>query len=114
METKFCYNPKTKHFLDCQTCHSTALHNHGKQSQFDSYIRGIIKGNTLYLRTFYPLKDIDSKTTQEINEKSFDLLFDNKESMLTNIKKFYCGSVNIKKIEYNVTNDLLQGKLINI
>lgn len=106
---RFAYNSKNKSFLDCGVCHSTALHNKGLQKSFDLFIRGIIKDNTLYLRTFYPLKDIDEKTFEQINTTSFDLLFDAKKEVLAQIKKVY--NVRIKKIEYNVTNDLLTGVL---
>jgi len=109
---RFAYNPTRKKFIDCGVCHSTALHNLGKQKEFDLYIRGIIKDNVLYLRTFYPLKDIDEKTIDQINKKSFNLLYDNKKNVLDNIVKNY--GIKIKKIEYNVTNDLLKGILVNI
>lgn len=112
MELRFCYHPKNKKFIDCYTCHSTALHNLGKQREFDQYIRGIIKDGILYLRTFYPLKDIDSQTIEGINETSFNLLYENKELIKTKIKKIY--KLNIKKIEYNQVNDLLKGILCNI
>lgn len=112
IETRFAYNPKTKHFLNCDTCHSTALYNEGKQKLFDLYIRGIIIDKTLYLRTYYPLEDINEKDLEDIKEKSFNWLFDNKDIILTNIKKIY--DIKIKTIKYNMDNDLLRQVLTNI
>jgi hypothetical protein len=112
METRFAYNPITKTFLECGECHSIALYNKGKQKQFDLYIRGIIKDKVLYLRLYYPFKDIDEKSYADIKEKSFDLLFDNKNIILANIEVFY--GIKIKKVIYNAENDLLKGILTNI
>lgn len=112
MESRFAYNPKTKHFLECDTCHSTALYNAKKQKEFDLYIRGILKDGILYLRTFYPLKDIDTKTLEDIKETSFNLLYDNKEVIKLKIKEVY--QTKIKKIVYNAENDLLTGILANV
>lgn len=112
MEKRFSYNPISKKFLESGNCHSTALYNIGQQKNFDQYIRGILVDNRLYLRLYYPLKDIDQKTIDQIEEKSFDLLFDQVKTIKELVKKEY--NIIVSKVIYNAKNDLLRGVLTNI
>lgn len=112
MEKRFSYNPISKKFLDSGFCHSTALYNIGQQKNFDQYIRGIIKEGKLYLRLYYPLKDIDQKTIEQIEQKSFSLLYDQLKTIKVLIKKEY--KIVVKEVVFNAKNDLLKGILTNI
>ena len=114
MEKRFCYNPfNDNEFLNCNTSHSIALYNAGKQKKYNDYIRGIILNDVLYLRLYYPFQDIDILTNKEINQASYKLLKYNEAEILKHIKKHY--KININEIKYNVINDLLKGlKLCNI
>lgn len=111
MENRFSYNPKSKEFITGYLDHSEGISKQGK-FPFDTYIRGILKDNVLYLRLYYPLKDIDQKSIEEIEEKSFSLLFDNLKQIKALIKKEY--NLKIKEVVFNAKNDLLKGILTNI
>lgn len=115
---KFSFLPESKVLLisDIQDNHSDTISKFNKQARhvipFDKWIRGIIKDNVLYLRLFYPLPDIDTKTIDELNEYSFDVLFDN----LKNIAKALrlAGIKKHLKCKFNVVNEDLKGIIINI
>lgn len=112
-EIRFSYNPFTKDFLHCDTSHSVALYNKGKQKLFDEYIRGIVVGNKLYLRTYYPFEDISNLSLTALNQTSRELLEQYLEVVLKEVKREY----NLQDLEivYNASNDLLTGKgLANI
>lgn len=113
-EIRFSYNPFSKDFIDCDSqSHSIALYNKGKQKLFDEYIRGIILGNVLYLRTYYPFENLDELNLTELNQCSRALLTKSLSELLDKIKEVY--SLENLEIKYNVTNDLLTGKgLANI
>ncbi len=112
MEKRFCYNPFTNNLITCSQSHSIGLYNKGQGKNFDSFIRGIIFDDTLYLRTFYPFDDIDDLNYTELNKKSISLLNQFKTDILETIKKEY--SIIPKTIIFNADNDLLKGKLINV
>jgi len=113
IEKRFSYNPFTSNYISGYESHTLQLYNQGKQACFDEYIRGIIVNNTLYLRVYYPFKDIDTLTRDKLFSSSLKLLKANIQPILTHIKQDY--NIPIHKIEYNVTNDLLLGlKLCNI
>lgn len=112
MELRFCYNPFDKVFFDCGTSHVLEINRRGKQKIFDEYIRGIIKDNILYLRTFYPFDDIVSLSFDGLKTKSNQLLKEFLAETLTEIKK--CYKLSISEIKFSVDNRNLQGILTNI
>lgn len=106
-EIRFSYNPFTKHYIESDTSHSIAILNAGKQKQFDEYIRGIILDETLYLRLYYPYKDLGDLTLTQLKQNSRRLLeYYRKEIEILIDDKLDLG---IKEIKYNVENDLLKG-----
>lgn len=112
-EKRFSYNPFTEHFVKCTDSHAIALHNLGQTSEYDEYIRGIILDGVLYLRTYYPFKDLYELTLTELHRRSKQLLEDNKNIITLLILKEY--NIKIKEIKYNAENDLLKGiGLVNI
>jgi len=113
IEYKILYNPYTRDYISGNQSHSLQLYNQGKQACFDDYIRGIILDDVLYLRVYYPFKDLQDKDLEYILLASKKLLKDNTRAILALIK--HKENIPINKIEYNVTNDLLSGlKLCNI
>ena len=113
IEYRILYNPYTRDYISGNQSHSIQLYNKGKQSQFDDYIRGIILDNVLYLRVYYPFKDLQDRELQFILLASKKLLQENIKGILQAIKNK--ENIIINKIEYNATNDLLSGlKLCNI
>ena len=113
IEYRVNYNPYTKDYISGSQSHSIQLYNQGKQACFDDYIRGIIVDTTLYLRIYYPFKDLQDKELQFILLASEKLLQENTRDILQAIKDK--ENIPIHKIEYNTTNDILLGlKLCNI
>jgi len=113
IEYRINYNPYTKDYISGTSSHSIQLYNRGRQSQFDEYIRCIILDDILYLRVYYPFKDLQDKEYKDILLASEKLLQDNINDILALIKDK--ENVVIKDIKYNVDNDLLSGlKLCNI
>jgi hypothetical protein len=106
-EKRFSYNPFTKKLLHCTQSHSLTLYNIGKQKDFDQYIRGIIVGNKLYLRTFYPFDDIDVLKLYQLNQRSRTILEQFKDELLAVLEKEYAFKPSV--IKFNVDNDLLKG-----
>jgi len=107
-EKRFSYNPFTLDYIGGEnTCHAVSLWNKGQELHFDEYIRGIILDDILYLRLYYPFKDLENKTLSELNKTSLILLKDNIKTILQHIKQDY--NIPIAEIKYNVTNDLLSG-----
>jgi len=106
-EIRFSYEPFKKDFIKCSTTHSLALYNKGKQKEFDQYIRGIIVGTKLYLRTYYPFKDIDALKLYQLHQKSRTILEQFKGDILEAVKKEY--GIKVSVIKYNAENDLLTG-----
>jgi hypothetical protein len=106
-EYRISYNPYTKDYISGCQSHSIQLYNQGKQAYFDDYIRGIILDNVLYLRVFYPFKDIDTLTSDKLFSASLKLLKANQKTIRHKIKQDY--NIPINKIVYNATNDLLSG-----
>jgi len=112
-EYRVSYNPYTKDYISGNQSHSIQLYNKGRQSSFDEYIRGIILDDVLYLRLYYPYKDIDTLTRDKLYQASFTLLKANTKAILEVIENK--ENITIKDIRYNVDNDLLRGlKLANI
>jgi hypothetical protein len=114
METRFSFHPVKKILLvsSCGELHADTIRKEGKRLPFDSWIRGIIAGNKVYFRTFYPDADIDEMDGESIRKTSFSLTFD----ALKNIKEAL-HKAKIKtpsKVAYNVTNDDLRGVLVNL
>ena len=112
MEIRFSYNPDHNDFIDCPTCHSTALYNKGKQKDFDKYIRGILLDGILYLRLFYPYDNIEELNIVQLQKHSRELLSFYLRDILKKIKEHY--EIIPEKIVYNAVNDLLKGILTNI
>lgn len=107
MEKRFAYEPIGGDFVTCPTSHAIALYNAGKQAAFDSYIRGIIAGDVLYLRTFYPYP-LEGLTAGELRAKSKALLNLYKADLLEALSREY--GYTPKNLVLNAENDLLQGK----
>jgi len=99
---RFSYNPFTKDYIESGCSHAIALYNRGKQKQFDEYIRGIILDDVLYLRTYYPFENLAELSKVELHQKSRELLEQYKDDILARVDK-------VKKVCYNVENDLLKG-----
>ncbi len=112
MELRFCYNPYENIFLYGGNSHTEDIYNNGYSEEFDSFIRGIIKDNILYLRLYYPYKGINDLSLNEINIISNKLLVKYKKEILQKIKKNL--KIKIESIVNNATNDLLAGKLVNV
>ena len=109
-EQRYCYNPFTKEFFCCDTTHTIAIYNKGRQKQFDEYIRIIIIDDTLYIRQYYPFNDLSSLSLVELLQKSYELSTQYITDILELLKEY-----NITNIKYNVDNDLLRGiGLVNI
>jgi hypothetical protein len=106
-EIRFSYNPFENDFIECDTSHTLALYNKGKQKQFDEYIRGIIHNGVLYLRTYYPFTVDNYEPQPNLKEKSRELLEYYLEAILKLIKNKY--GIVPNEIKYNVVNDLLSG-----
>lgn len=112
MENRFFFNPLNGQLLNCgQSSHSCYAYNK-KLSSFDSFIRGIIVYNTLYLRTFYPFNDLSDLTYNDLQIKSRALLNQYIKDISRAVKKSY--NIEIKKIILNAENDLLKGILLNV
>jgi hypothetical protein len=112
-ELRISYNPKSKRFLSGSNSHAEQIHNAGHGQDYDDYIRGIIVDKTLYLRTYYPYTDINERTGDEIQQASYSSLYDEQATIKKHIANVH--NIKIKKVVYNVTNDLLQGvQLANI
>jgi len=114
MEIRFSFHPQENVLLIARDylSHGESIRKEGLGRPFDSWIRGIIFDNRLYLRAFYPLPDIDSRTGQEITDKSFSLLFDARKAIIKALKGQ--GIKIPSKVIYNVTNDDLRGIIVNI
>lgn len=113
VEYRISYNPFTKKYISGYASHSEQIYNKGEQKQFKDYIRCIVLGSTLYLRLYYPFDNLDTLTRDRLNQASYTLLNDNKDEILTAIKKH--DNIDIQEIKYNVDNDLLKGlQLANI
>ena len=111
---KFSFNPFNGVFIDSAVNHAEAIYNHygnviGACKAFDSYIRGIIKDDVLYLRTFYPYDDIDNLLWDDIQKKSRLLLGDYQTQILKAIKRQY--DFIPSRIVLNADNDLLRNEL---
>lgn len=112
-EYRISYNPYTKDYISGNQSHSEQIYNRGRQSSFDEYIRGIILDDVLYLRVYYPFKDLEDLTIDKLYKASWALLKVNTKAILEVIKDK--ENITIKSIKYNVDNDLLRGlKLANI
>jgi len=102
-----------KDYIAGKQPHSVQLYNKSRQASFDEYIRGIILGDVLYLRIYYPYEDIDTLTRDKLYKASLTLLKANVKAILEVIQDK--ENITIKSIKYNVDNDLLRGlKLANI
>ena len=112
MESRFNYNPFTKEFFDGGLCHALSIHNKGRTKEYDTFIRGIISDNVLYLRTFYPFDDLSNLNYGQLQVKSKQLLRQFEADILHLIKREY--NILIKDIVFNAENDLLKGILANI
>ena len=111
---KFCYNPSTRHFIDCGSYsdHATRLYNAGQQKSFDKFIRGIVDGDCLYLRTFYPAGvDFydDNLTVDKINRVSLYYLKENERGIIALVLRRY--GIKIARIIFNAENGLLRDAL---
>lgn len=72
---KFCYNPFSKHFLECgYNDHALTLYKAGKQKIYHEYIRGIIIEDVLFLRVYYPFNMPDDITSNQLKKASYGLL----------------------------------------
>jgi len=106
-EIRFSYEPFKKKFIHCTTSHSIALYNIGKQKDFDQYIRGIIVGNKLYLRLYYPFDNLSELSLYQLRQQSRTILHQFRLEILKVVKKEY--DIDVSVIKYNVENDLLTG-----
>jgi hypothetical protein len=106
-EIRFSYNPFTKDFIESDSSHAIAIANKGKTKQYDEYIRGIIKGNDLYLRTYYPFDDLADLNLVQLKQKSYQLLLMNKSYITDLIKEKY--GIDLDTYQVNIENDLLEG-----
>jgi hypothetical protein len=113
-EIRISFNPDNNIFLYSNSgeLHADTIHKAGHGKNFDEFIRAIYKNKILYIRIYYPYNDIDNLNMQELTAKSFDLIYNNKKELIKRIKKEL--KLIIKDIKYNVTNDILQGVLVNI
>jgi len=112
MEKRFCFEPFKKVFFDCKESHVTEINNRKLQKKFDTFIRGIIKDNTLYLRVFYPFENINELTYKELIQHSNTLLKENLKGIKSVIKKEY--KLTQKIIKLSVTNTDLKGIIVNL
>lgn len=106
-EVKFSYNPFTGQFLHGGLFHADDIRKAGAQRAYDDFIRGIIADGVLYLRLYYPFPGLEDLSLEDLNRKSFDLLFEHKREILKHIKKIL--GLKIVDVKFNVTNDLLRG-----
>ena len=107
IELRINYNPFTKHYTSDFNSHALQLYNKGKQKEFDSYIRGIIKDKVLYLRLYYPFNDLNNLTSIDLEQKSYTLLKGYFKEVIKAIKDN--DKIKIKEVKFNYTNDLLKG-----
>lgn len=112
MEKRFCFEPFKKVFFDCPESHVIEINNRGLQKKFDTFIRGIIKGKTLYLRVFYPFENISELTYDGLIRHSDTLLKENFPAILEVIKKHYKFLPGSTK--FSVTNEDLTGIIVNL
>lgn len=108
---KFFYNIDNKKLWLFSHCnHPLYWNNHKAELNkgFDYYIRGIIKGDNLYLRLYYPYEDIGEKTFTELKQASNELLEYSKPDILRKLKD---NNISIKETFLNVTNEDLLYKL---
>jgi hypothetical protein len=103
-EERFAYNPFDKNFVECGYSHTSTLNGKG---DFWEYIRGIIVGNKIYLRLYYPFEDLNDLTETRLYQKSRTLLEQYRDKIIKEVKKHY--GVELNDIEFNVENDLLKG-----
>ena len=112
-EYRISYNPYTNEYISGQASHAIQLYNKGRQAAYDDFIRGIILDDVLYLRVYYPFKDLENLTSDKLYRASLALLQANTKAILEVIKDK--ENITIKDIRYNVDNDLLRGlNLANI
>ena len=105
-EYRVCYNPFSKHYVSGSQSHTLQIYNTGKQKIFDEYIRGIILDNVLYLRLYYPFKDIAEITKDKLYQASYILLNEYKQTIINAINQN--DNVIIKDVKFNYTNDLFK------
>jgi len=105
-ELRINYNPFDNKYISGNSSHAIQLYNKGKQKSFDDYIRGIIIDDVLYLRMYYPFENLSELNLNQLNKASYKLLKENESDILKRILEI--EGITIKRIEYNVTNDLLQ------
>ena len=109
MTIRFFYNPNNGQFLNCDNSeHAIYYHNKKLSLPFDYYIRGIIKEDKLFLRVYYPFKDIDNLNYNELMNKSFLLLSEYKENILKVLKN---EGFIINECILNCTNEDLKDYL---
>jgi hypothetical protein len=101
-DLKFSYNPFNEDFIKSGYIHSLDL----RGKCFREYIRGVIKGNKLYLRAYYPYNpdDISGFTLNELYSKSRKILELYIRDLSGLIKWEY--KIIIKDIIYNADKDL--------
>ena len=106
-EIRFSYNPFTKDYIESGVDHATAIANKGKTKEFDEYIRGILVGDVVYLRLYYPFPDLSELSLVDLKQKSYELLLMNKHTIIDLVKSKF--DIDVENIQFNVENDLLQG-----
>jgi len=113
LEIRISYNPFTNKLYSGGLSHSEDIRRSGSIKDFEKFIRAIYLEGVLYLRLYYPLEDLDTLTISELNDKSFNLLFNYKSKLLKKIKKDL--NLKIKDVKFNYDNDLVRGlKIANI
>ena len=108
--TRIFYNSDNKRLHVFNTSHACYYANNkaSLHKGFDYYIRGITKGNTLYLRLYYPYNDIDEQNYTFIKQSSYELL---KASENDIVKALKYQAINITETILNVSNEDLKDKL---
>lgn len=106
-EIRFSYNPFTKDYIESGVDHATAIANKGKTKEFDEYIRGILVGDVVYLRLYYPFNDLSELSLVDLKQKSYALLLMNKHTIIDLVKAKF--DIDVDNIQFNVENDLLKG-----
>jgi len=106
------YNQDNKALYLFSESHACYIANNKKtlHKDFDYYIRGVIEGNRLFLRLYYPYNDIDERTFTEIKQASNILLSEVQADIIKELKKH---DIEISETVKNVSNEDLKS-LLNV
>jgi len=106
---RFFYDIDNGKLYNCfNASHVEYYHNKKLSKSFDDYIRLIIANDVLFIRVFYPYKDIQELTYNQLIKKSGQLIALFKKDIVKTLKRqnFY-----FKQVKINVTNEDLKQAL---